>query len=419
MFSHANEYADIVADESKRRKAEKAKAKAAEEKRILKKKRQEEKWNKVLEEEKRRAQQDDDERKKRRRIGSEELGLGLRSSSPTSPLPTISSPYQDTLGSRYEVLTRSSGSGSASSAPGKTPTVIDLGSGSDGDANTELSDTEIVTRSSRQRTIPRLESKPVPTAENDSDSDVQVVDSVTEELEARIRARAAKNEHKAPTKEERPSHVVQLLIDTRIPGTNPLLIKVRSSSTLEKIRKAWCVKQNYTPEQTKSVFLTWNGKRLFDSTRVERCGIRINAEGYVTVDGSTDIYTEDDPPKVALEAWTDQTLREFKKAKAEEEEAQRKEDEKKYSTQEPVAEPEPTQQKKLRLILKARGKDDFKIGVKPDTTFELLTAAYRQKLGIADTQPITLMFDGERLRPMDTVEDADIDDMDVIEVHLK
>jgi hypothetical protein len=38
---------------------------------------------------------------------------------------------------------------------------------------------------------------------------------------------------------------------------------------------------------------------------------------------------------------------------------------------------------------------------------------------ISQAQPITLMFDGDRLKPIDTVADADIDDMDVIEVHFK
>jgi hypothetical protein len=38
---------------------------------------------------------------------------------------------------------------------------------------------------------------------------------------------------------------------------------------------------------------------------------------------------------------------------------------------------------------------------------------------IPQAQPVTLMFDGDRLKPMDTVEDADIDDMDVVEVHFK
>jgi len=34
-------------------------------------------------------------------------------------------------------------------------------------------------------------------------------------------------------------------------------------------------------------------------------------------------------------------------------------------------------------------------------------------------QPITLIWDGERLSPMDTIADTDLEDMDTIEVHFK
>jgi hypothetical protein len=40
-------------------------------------------------------------------------------------------------------------------------------------------------------------------------------------------------------------------------------------------------------------------------------------------------------------------------------------------------------------------------------------------MGIDKSQTITLMFDGERLSPLDTVEDAGIEDQDVIEVLFK
>ena len=38
---------------------------------------------------------------------------------------------------------------------------------------------------------------------------------------------------------------------------------------------------------------------------------------------------------------------------------------------------------------------------------------------MSENQPITLMFDGERLKPFDTVADADMADMDAIEVHFR
>ena len=80
--------------------------------------------------------------------------------------------------------------------------------------------------------------------------------------------------------------------------------------------------------------------------------------------------------------------------------------------------PEPVA-KKDRLILKARGLEDFRIQVRPETTFEQLADAFRTSRNIAKTQPVTLMFDGERLSPMDTVQDTELEDMDALDVLLK
>jgi hypothetical protein len=54
-----------------------------------------------------------------------------------------------------------------------------------------------------------------------------------------------------------------------------------------------------------------------------------------------------------------------------------------------------------------------------DTTIEHLTSAYKDSNKVPNDQPVTLLFDGERLRPMDTIADTEIDDLDAIEVHFK
>jgi len=41
------------------------------------------------------------------------------------------------------------------------------------------------------------------------------------------------------------------------------------------------------------------------------------------------------------------------------------------------------------------------------------------KLKIDKQQPLTLMFDGERLSPLDVIADSEIEDMDCIEVLFK
>jgi hypothetical protein len=41
------------------------------------------------------------------------------------------------------------------------------------------------------------------------------------------------------------------------------------------------------------------------------------------------------------------------------------------------------------------------------------------KRGVDDAQPLTLIWEGDRLSPMDTIEDLGIEDMDMIDVLFK
>ncbi|KAF2013658.1 hypothetical protein BU24DRAFT_464417 [Aaosphaeria arxii CBS 175.79] len=418
MFSHSSEYAEILADEASRKKERREKQRREEE-------------------EKKKLKAEEERRRKRRKVSTEEplspeVGPGnfgesasggkTRSSghdrsslSPLSPLPARNT---DTLNDRYESLTR------ASKTVEKQPSgVIDL-SDSEPDVD-DAKDTSY--KGSSQRNIPQLPSKPAPSAVIDVDDDLEeVLDPRLAELAAKARARAANrakesNANKTDVLGSGPQKetVVQLLIDSELENTKPLLVKIMSNSTLEVPRKAWCRAQGFTDQVTADIFFTWNMKRLFDSTKVERCGIRIDANGWVTVEGSTDIYDETNVPKIFLQAWTARALKEAKDREAREEEERKKAEARPALVEEPL-DPEPAAQKKsYRLILKAKGKPDFKLTVHEDTTFERLASVYKQKLSIPSGEPITLMFDGDRLRPMDTIADADIDDLDALEVHFK
>lgn len=92
--------------------------------------------------------------------------------------------------------------------------------------------------------------------------------------------------------------------------------------------------------------------------------------------------------------------------------------------------------------MKARGKEDYRLVVNPvslvansprlqpsnhvtltfvkqHSTFTHIAHAYKKARGIDESQPITLMFDGDRLVPMDTVAETDIEDRDAIDVLFK
>jgi hypothetical protein len=339
-----------------------------------------------------------------------------RSRTPLSP--TASTIPPNSLTARYDALTKSALL-QDTKAP---PVVVDLGD-SDGDDGTAYNsksfgdswDGQSPSYPSFKHDISLRPSETIPI---DDDGPEEIQDPEIAAIEARARARAAAKRVAAESGRKAP--VAELFIASELPDTSPLMVKVRIDSTIEKPRQAWCARQHFTPEVARDVFFTWRGTRLFDSTTIKRLGIQVDEYGNVSVDGDSNIYEKDHAPRVHVEAWTEETLAQHKKELAAEAEAARRAAEVSpfVEEREPTPEPEPAA-KKYRLYLKAKGMEDVKIQVKPDTTFEKLTDAFRTTCKIPKTQPITLMFDGERLLPMDTIQDSELEDMDAIDVMLK
>lgn len=199
------------------------------------------------------------------------------------------------------------------------------------------------------------------------------------------------------------------------------MVKVRIDSTIEKPREAWCARQGFSTEMARTVFFTWKDTRLYNSTTIKRLGIKVDDYGNVSLEGDDNIYDqEDNTPRVHVQAWTDALFAQYKREKVAAEEAKRKAAEPSpvAAQRTPTPEPEP-EVRKYRLFLKAKGFEDFRIQVNPDTTFEKVASAFRTARKIIQTQPLTLMFDGERLSPMDTISSSELEDMDSIDVLLK
>ncbi|PSN60382.1 hypothetical protein BS50DRAFT_614100 [Corynespora cassiicola Philippines] len=392
LFSHSSEYTDIVAEETRRKNEEKRKAEAA----------------------RRHREEVEEVERKRRKISIEhdELkanGKGPGSASRTrrtasrarskTPLSPIESGPSDTLTSRYDSLTKSSSS--LDSLPQKESNIIELGSDSDDDSLYKA---------------PRAP----------SDELEEVEDPELAALTARARERAAKRAQTSAAAAKAPSSakegvVVELLIDSFIENTKPLLVKIRSGTTMETARDAWTGRQGFSPDVASSVFLTWNMKKLFGSTRIDRLGLHVDENGTVTVDGDSNIYDEENLPKIFLEAWTEDLYKQRQRELAEEATSKKRAVEPSPVIEEepPIEEKEPEAQR-FRIFLKSnRGKEEFKIAVHPHTTFAHIAHAYRLSYKIPDNEPLTLFFDGERLKPLDTVADAEIEDQDTIEVHFK
>lgn len=280
---------------------------------------------------------------------------------PPSPVKSPKDPVS--LSARYDSATKAS-------SPKKS-TVIELNSPFDEDADP---DAVFNISNPDNARIPALPSKPALTEIPDEEPEEEEEDPEFRALAAKARARrkaeeaakAAKNSNSATpdrgsgSRHDRPEPVVILLLESVIPETNPLLVKVRLSSTLEKPRKAWCERQGFSKEMAANVFLTWRNMTIWDTTTISRLGVTVDAFGNINVKDDNNIYTDDDPPKIHLQTWTQEL---FDAAKKEEEEARRRENE--SEEEDVVVEPPKPAEQGLRLFLKAKGIEDFRIKVKP------------------------------------------------------
>lgn len=214
---------------------------------------------------------------------------------------------------------------------------------------------------------------PIHTAKRASSEEIEEVeDPSLAKLKAQARARAAERAARqtqvsasTPAARKPKTAIVQLFITSEIPDTKPLLVKVRTDTTIEKPKDAWCAKQGFSSEKTKDVFMTWKGNRVYDTTTIQRLGVHVDANGCVSVDGDTNIYDDVNLPKVHLDAWTEEVYQQWKKEEAEAAAAKKRAAEPPPLVKEPSPEPAPEPQvKKIRVIMKTKGREDFKIIVK-------------------------------------------------------
>lgn len=305
---------------------------------------------------------------------AQELGLTLSSGSrsPNTPIPVHAD--SSSLTARYDSLTKSSSSQTLSK-----PKIIDLGDSDEDDAADEVYNPPAprkFTESSISVHIqkPAPPSAPVPSNPlDDFDAEDDDPELAAVLASARERARAREAAAKKPafitstsdpsTQKKDDGPIVELFVTSEIPNTKPLCIKARANHTLGKIRLAWCGKQGFSDEETKEIFLTWKNLEVVDSTKITRLGIQVDEHGGVTMENAPGLYDENNPPKIHIEAWTEETFEAHKREEAEKKAAARKGE---VVEEEVVSEPEPEPEvTKIRLILKAKSKQDFKIAVKP------------------------------------------------------
>jgi hypothetical protein len=378
IFSHSNEFADIVAQEAKRRAQEKK------------------------QEEARRARKHSEPRDSKRRrtsshseqVPSPTSGAGDKTTTST----TGSKPYTSSRRSRTPLspppaqsppASLPTSTSSAVSLPHKDSLVIDLDD-SDNDGSHNIPKAPAPANHYLTQDVAVRPSKPSPIVIEDEDDDDEAEedeDSMFAVLRARARARIAAKAKAAASSTQGgdtpKAPITQLLITSCIPNTNALMVKIRVDTFIEKPRKAWCAKQGFSPKEMDNVFFTWKGTRIYDSTSVTRLGITVDDNGNVTMEGDTNIYDDVNLPKIHVEAWTDELYKQRKREDAAAAAAKKLAAEAPVVTKERTPTPEPAPASaKLRLILRAKGKADFGLTVNPVRTYR----AFKRQV---EPQPIT------------------------------
>lgn len=222
---------------------------------------------------------------------------------------------------------------------------------------------------------------------------------------------------------------VELLLQSSIEGSRDCFIKVFLDSPLIHVRSAWAMAQERHGIELavppNDLILTWRRTKVYPYSTLHSLGIRPYGDGMVTdIHGTRGLGRG--RSQVHMEVWTPEM---FQRWEDEDEQRRRRAQEGELSDDDEdggaggggaAAGDEPEQpERKIKVVLKARDLGDVGLTVRPETTAETLMTGFRATKGLGPDTAITLMFDGERLEEHVTMEEADIDDMDAIEVHIK
>lgn len=228
--------------------------------------------------------------------------------------------------------------------------------------------------------------------------------------------RKAEEEKKRLAAEAGGSHA-RVWLTSEIEGTQPAEIGLRLDQPFIRLREAWTLNQVHKhnvqfPCDPADLVLSWNREKVYNYGTLYSLGIRVDGSR-VSNEAFGKTGLSSDMKKVHMEISTPEIFRRWEAAR----ERKRRKDEADGLSEEEVVQVE-EEDVKLRIVLKARELQDVKLTVRPETTAETLITAYRQLRGVDDQKKVSLWFDGGQLESQSTLEEADIEDMDGIDVQI-
>ncbi|KAM0564370.1 hypothetical protein ACHAPJ_000583 [Fusarium lateritium] len=297
------------------------------------------------------------------------------------------------------------------------PITIDSDSDSDsGAVTTKPPATQPVKRrSSSIELIDRTSTKPSskePTPPPPAEED-EFAEYIRKAEQERARQRALLE---ANSTGEQKKETIEIMVSSEIPGASALKMRYLFTKSLRIAREAW-IKHQWKKGLSLSaddVILTWRRKRVYNASTLISLGIRPAGDGRVEADGLGSAGFTDNRTVVHMEAWTPDLFQEMERN----EELRRRRDAGELSDDEDEDEG-PVEDERFKVVLKGRDMEPFSCTVRPRTTAETIITCFRQQRQIGSDKEVSLWWDGERLEEYIEMEQAEIEDMDTIEVHIQ
>ncbi|KAK2589962.1 hypothetical protein QQS21_012353 [Conoideocrella luteorostrata] len=216
---------------------------------------------------------------------------------------------------------------------------------------------------------------------------------------------------------------INILVTSAIQDSKPLCVKFLYDKSLRVVRNTWLALQKQKEilqdvESEEEIVLTWRRKKVYASSTLLNLGIRPEGDGRAMVNGNSTKGLAENRTQIHMEAWTMDGFYAMER----EEELQRKREAGELSDDEgslSANEESLVAEVKIRIILKSRELEDVRLTVRPETTVETVITGFRTRLSVPSDKDVGIWFDGDRLEERVTMEDADINDMDTLEVHIK
>lgn len=225
----------------------------------------------------------------------------------------------------------------------------------------------------------------------------------------------------APQKRRDPVVEVKVFVQSRMarfPDVGPFGVKRGMNQNLGVVRRTfllWLRKGGHSvsEEDESTIFLTWKRRKIYDVST----GVSLGWNPAVAEDPDSSSTPGFAKGGVLLEAWTQEDFDEW----LAEEEKQRMM--KRGDLVEDVSDDEPVEEQadnaKVRIHIKQKDQEPFKLTVYLDMEIRLMIVAIRQIKKIPNDREIKLRYEGEWLEGHVTVQDADIEDLCTVEMYLR